>query len=317
MMDPVRKLYISLIVHEKPDVILNQLENFRYFAPAAIIVLHISKAMEIPPDLPGKIRALGGIHVNPVRVATGIHRLQGPHHENLRFIFALNPAENDVVAFHASNDMLVRKGLEDHVQSYEAGYYQDGILNPANDPLGAAKILGDEEFAALRSQAGADVVIYSQVEGSYFKVHQLKRAFEMIERAGMEMTKERLYFAEETILPTLIHAFLRDEGKAIAAPYVLSELSFTVKYFEIARKLFGHGILAKVFCRLLRILGPTHISPGLVNGVRKGDIGFYERFNQSNGVARFSTRHTYGVKRVLRVIDDPLRRHISALQTSN
>ncbi len=316
-MNSVRQLYISLIVHEKPDVILNQLENFRYFAPAAIIVLHISKAMDIPPDLPGKIQALGGIHVNPVRVATGIHSLQGPHHENLRFIFGLNPAENDMVAFHASNDMLLRKGVEDHVLSYEAGYYQDGILNPANDPIWAAKILGDAEFAALRSQAGAEVVIYSQVEGSFFKVHHLMRAFELIEQAGMKMTKERLYFAEETILPTLIHAFLRDEGKPIAAPYVLSELSFIVKYFEIARKVFGHGIVAKAFCRLLRILGPTQVSPRLVDGIREGDIGVYERFSRSNGVTRFSTLHTYGVKRVLRVIDDPLRRHISALQTSN
>ena len=57
-----------------------------------------------------------------------------------------------MVSFHASNDMLVRTGLEKHVQSYEAGYCQDGILNPANDPVGAAKILGDEEFATLRSR---------------------------------------------------------------------------------------------------------------------------------------------------------------------
>jgi hypothetical protein len=313
-MSPVRKLYLSLIVHEKPEVILNQLENFRHFAPAAIIVLHLSKALDLTADFLGKIRALGQIHVNPVRIDTGLYCLQGPHHENLRFIFGLNPAETDRVAFHASNDMLVRKGLEEHVQCYSAGYHQDGVLNPATDPTGAAKILADGEFAALRARAGAEVVIYSQVEGTFFQIKHLKRAFDLIEESGMDLTKSRPYFAEETILPTLVHAFLKDRGKPVAVPYVLSELSFIVKYFEIARKLFGHGVPAKAFCRLLRILGPTCISLRLVEGIRKGNIGFYEYFRTSNGVVRSDTRGTYGVKRVLREINDPLRQHISLLE---
>ncbi|MEO5713813.1 MAG: hypothetical protein ABIT37_10035 [Luteolibacter sp.] len=313
-MDAVRKLYISLIVHEKPEVILNQLRNFRHFAPAATIVLHVSKAMDLTPDLLREIEALGQIHVNPVRVGTSIHSLQGPHHENLRFVFSLNPAETDVVAFHASNDMLVRKGVENYIQSCDAAYYHDGILNPSTDPIGAAKILGDEEFTALRSQAGAEVVIYSQVEGTFYQIKHLLRAFNLIDKAGMDLTKSRPYFAEEIILPTLIHGFLKNSGQSVGMPYVLSELSFIVKYFEIANKLFGHGIAAKVFCRLLRMVGPTRVSPRLVDGIRNGDIGSYEKFRKSNGVVRFNTRDSYGVKRVLREIDDPLRRHISALE---
>jgi hypothetical protein len=312
-MDPTRRLYISLIVHEKPEVILNQLENFRHFAPGAVIVLHISKAMDPTPDLLAKIRDLGQVHVNPVQVSTGINSLQGPHHENLRFIFGLSPAENDVVAFHASNDLLVRKGVEEFVRHHAAAYYQDGVLNPAHNPSGAAAILGDEEFAALRARAGAEVVIYSQIEGVFFQIRHLRRAFALIEEAGMDLTRPRPYFAEEVILPTLVHAFLKNDGGPVTVPYVLSELSFIVKHFETARRLLGHGLPAKVFCRLLRMVGPTRITSQLVDRIRKGDIGSYERFRRSNGVVRFNTPGTYGVKRVPRDIDDPLRRHISAL----
>ncbi len=313
-MDAVRQLYISLIVHEKPEVILNQLRNFRHFAPAAIIVLHVSRAMDVTPDLLQEIESLGQIHVNPVRVGTSIHSLQGPHHENLRYIFNLNPAETDVAAFHASNDMLVRKGVENYIQTCTAAYYHDGILNPSTDPTGAAKILGDKEFAALRSRAEAEVVIYSQVEGTFYQIKHLRRAFDLIEESGIDLTKPRPYFAEEIILPTLIHGFLKNSRQAVGMPYILSELSFIVKYFEIANKLFGHGIVAKAFCRLLRMVGPTCVSRRLVDGIRNGDIGYYEKFRKSNGVVRFNTLDSYGVKRVLREIDDPLRRDISALE---
>ncbi len=129
----------------------------------------------------------------------------------------------------------------------------------------------------------------------------------------MDFTQPRPYFAEEIVLPTLIHGFLKGRGEAVGIPYIFSEAAFLGKYIEIAARWFGHSILAKVFCRLLRSVGPIRISTGLVDGLRKGDIGWYEKFRVSNGAVRFNTRDSYGVKRVPRDIADPLRRYISQL----
>lgn len=309
-MDAPPQLFISLIVHEKPEVILDQLRNFRRFAPAAIIVLHISKMMEIPVDLVTQIESLQRVHLNPIRVATTFYSLQGPHHENLRFILGLNPAETDRVAFHASNDLLVRKGVEHYVCSHAAAYFHDGIYFPAAD----SKILADREFAALRSKAASEVLIFSQVEGSFYQVQHLRRAFDLIEEVGMDLTQPRPYFAEEIILPTLIHGFLKGTSPSVGIPYILSEGAFIAKYFEIAGKLFGQGIVAKIFSRLLRTIGPIRITPRLVDRIRKGNLGIYENFRQSNGAVRFRTADSYGVKRVPRDIASRLRRHISGLQ---
>jgi hypothetical protein len=129
----------------------------------------------------------------------------------------------------------------------------------------------------------------------------------------MDLTKPRPYFAEEIILPTLIHRFLKDGQQTVGTPYILSEAAFLQKYIEIAEKAFGHGLLARIFRRLLCVVGPTGISRSLVDGIRKGDIGIYEKFRRSSGAIRFSTRDSYGVKRVPREINDPLRCYISQL----
>ena len=36
-------LYISIPVHEKPEVIVNQMQNFARYLPEAKVVLHVSK----------------------------------------------------------------------------------------------------------------------------------------------------------------------------------------------------------------------------------------------------------------------------------
>lgn len=308
------KLYISLLVHEQPEVILDQLRNFKRFAPGAVLILHLSQGFAPPPDFFEKARLLGGVHFNPVSVPTNKVNLLCPHLENLQFLESLGPDAEDYVAFHASNDLLVREGLMGYLQNFTAGYFKDGILDPKRDADGAAKIALDESFTRLRERFGVKTVIWSQVEGCFFKVRHLRIAQSWIREAGMDMRVKRAYFAEEVILPTIVHKLIAEEGGAPVAPcYMLSEVSFLVKYVELRRKLFGYTFIALVFGRIIKVLGPRKITRRLVDGIRKGDLGFYAFFGRSNGNLRFEAKTVFGVKRVERKYDDLLRIHIRKL----
>ena len=40
----MKRILVSLAVHEKPDVIIDQIENFKYFLENVCFILHVSKS---------------------------------------------------------------------------------------------------------------------------------------------------------------------------------------------------------------------------------------------------------------------------------
>lgn len=313
MMSAEGTFYISLLVHEKAEVILDQLKNFRRFAPSTIIVVHISPSFSLDTEFVNAVLALGNVHINPVRVPTNKVNLLYPHLVNLRHILKLSTGEGDKVGFHASNDMLVKHGLEQHVQKYQAGYFFDGVLDRERQPESAALIDADASFLQLMSLASARTVIWSQIEGIFFPAKHLRTVIELIDQSGADMGIKRLYYAEEVILPSLVHALLDPNDGEVTYPYIFSEISFWAKYWEISQTLFKRSFLARCFRVLLRIIGPIRITPRVVDGIRKGDLGFYDFFKKVNGKIRYRNDQLFGVKRVEREINDPLRVYISKL----
>jgi len=307
------RLYISLLVHEKPEVILDQLKNFRRFAPGAIIVMHVAKAMVLTEEIAASFTALGNVHINPERVATNATTLLQPHQLNIRYILGLNPNEHDKIAFHASNDMLVRPGVEEHLQAYDAGYYNDGILDLKNEPLIANAAYADQAFMRLCKEAGVETLIKTQIEGAYFQIRHLRPALALIDAAGFDWTIRRGYYAEEIVISTLVHAQLNGTAARIGRPYILSEVSLLMKYIDLRHRILGYNMAAKILGRILRVLGPKSITPNLVGAIRKGKLGIYRFYQKANGVVRFSEEDSFGVKRVEREIDNKLRAYIRRL----
>jgi hypothetical protein len=311
---PVHRLFISLLVHEKPEVILDQLENFKRFAPGCVVVMHLSQGFTPPDEFLDAVKKLGDVRINPVSVPTNKVNLLCPHLENIKLIFDLEPDPEDLLAFHASNDLLVRPGLIDYIQPCTAGYFKDGILDSKRDSSSAAKIQADKDFMDLLTRLQIKTIIWSQVEGAFFKIRHLRQAVEWIDGSGMDMRVKRGYFAEEVILPTLIHKMIgMDSNPCVVPSYVLSEVSFLVKYVEWRRRLFGYTFIALVFGRTLKVLGPRKITKCLVRGIRSGKLGAYGVFGYSNGNLRYNAGTVFGVKRVDRQVDNVLRVYIRSL----
>ncbi len=299
-MSAPKRLFISLLVHEKPDVILDQLRNFRRFAPAATIVVHLSAGMDAPKPFITEAVGLGQVHFNPQRVVTNKVNLLFPHLLNIRHILTLGPSDTDLIAFQASNDLLVRRGLEQHVSRYDAGYFSDGYLDEKNERFFANRVRQDQSFIDLCASLKCTVLMKSQIEGLYAQVRHLSSVLNIIDAANFDMSIKRTYFAEEVMLPTLLHHVLNGEPARIGLPYVLSEIAIQMKYIELRHRLAGYNQFARAVGWGLKLVGPTRMSKGLVTRIRAGDLGFYRFFGTGVGVRRFSIEHSFGVKRVER-----------------
>ncbi|CAM2916956.1 hypothetical protein [Rariglobus hedericola] len=310
-MQQTKRLYISLLVHEKPEVIMDQLRNFRRFAPGAVVVVHLSLGFNPPESFIAEAKALGQVYFNPESVATNKVNLLYPHLLNIKHILTLAPAGTDFISFQASNDLLVRHGLEEHLQSYDAGYFSDGYLDEKNEAVYATRVREDQPFLDLLKSLNCPIIIKSQIEGLYAQVKDLRAVLQIIETANFDMSAKRSYFAEEVMLPTLLHHVLAGRGR-MGLPYILSEIAIQMKYIEIRHRLLGYNIFARAFGRILKIIGPVSISKGLVNRIRREDLGWYCFYGKSLNVRRFAVAHSFGVKRIPRDIDDRLRKYIAS-----
>lgn len=310
-MQQAKRLYISLLVHEKPEVIMDQLKNFRRFAPGATVVIHLSLGFNPPQSFFDEAKALGQVYFNPASVATNKVNLLYPHLLNIKYILTLSPAETDFISFQASNDLLVRHGLEAHLQLYNAGYFSDGYLDEKNEAVYATRVREDRPFLSLLKSLNCPVIIKSQIEGLYAQVKDLRAVLQIIENANFDMSSKRSYFAEEVMLPTLLHHVLSGRGR-IGLPYILSEIAIQMKYIEIRHKILGYNILARGLGRILKTFGPNRITKGLVDRVRALNLGVYRFYGKSLGVHRFDVSQAFGVKRISRDVDDPLRKYIAS-----
>lgn len=82
------RILFSIPVHEKPEVVLDQINNFLHFNPDCCIVLHISSGFRFDSDHiseDGFFSALGDIdrvYVNPNRLRSGLEDIIQCHISN-------------------------------------------------------------------------------------------------------------------------------------------------------------------------------------------------------------------------------------------
>lgn len=160
----------SILVHEKIDVVLNQIENFTKFNPNSGIILHISKKFR--KELNTKIDVLinkKNIFINPISIDTGLNDNSQfyAHQVNIEYII-FNELKFEYISFHASNDMFVRVGLIDYLRNFDAG--SDIKAHEFNSNWRQAKHAYRDPLLKnlLRNKQNLNNIIFgSQVEGTF------------------------------------------------------------------------------------------------------------------------------------------------------
>jgi hypothetical protein len=274
------RICVSIPVHEQPSVVLDQILNFRSFLPAdTVIVLHLSQGFG--QDINAVAQLLpDGVYVNPTSFPTTWGNLVHLHNSNIAF--ARTKERFDYVLLHASNDMYLRGGAEGFLAQHVAGIQRQPTYpeKPWNESLCAYR---DEALGAMLQELNATEIFGSQPEGIFFQADLFDDMSKVIER-HWSYGEGETYLREEIYYSTISAHLLGDTS--IAAPVVYSEVC---RYPITADRIWQ--LAAGTYSE-----GPYDSADPVAPPYRLYDFD-----------------NLYAVKRINRVIDDPLRTVVRCL----
>lgn len=317
---------VSLPVHTRPIVIAGQLANFATFLPEAKVVLHVSaQARFTLAELEWALAQAGCSNavINGQRRPTAWGNILPAHLANVSWIRRHLPRCTRI-CLHSSNDMLVRPGVACHLE-HGGNFLHRRLIRPGNRWRFAAAALGDTALQALCHRLGDAPLIGSQVEGSSYEAALLYEVADMIGAAASQ-APPLPYPREEVWLSTVAHA---RGARPSGAPYIFSEVHrFDRSFWRVLRHvdpLIGHPGDARYLPRralefLMIHTGFHRIDRHLVDRIARDAadaLAPYEWLSDEAGGGgrwRVFDRHgLYGVKRVPRRPNHPLRRYIDIL----
>lgn len=204
---------ISIAVHERPDIVVDQLLNIRHFFPNALIVLHISKAFN---DAESKFKLLDLLRflnrfpdliLNPSRLETRwgdiLHVILSNFHlvsnYSFKYFIILN-----------SNELFVRRGVNEYLSHYDAGMFQGYhtvfLRNESAESKTAffAATISDQALEKIMHEVGSNEIHLSQPEGLFFKKEIIASMVEIIDRYYDHSLQSSIYPREEAYFSTII-----------------------------------------------------------------------------------------------------------------
>jgi hypothetical protein len=159
------KLVFSIAVHEQPDVVINQIENFYKYNPGSSIILHVSKKFNKKYDSFLNSISNERLLINPLSLETG--HADGSqlaiHLSNLCYIVDSKIPFN-YFCISSSNELFIKNGLFDYVKNYECGSF----LRIEEKNNWWAGIKHDKYFFKLKNKLPTNKSYASQVEGIFF-----------------------------------------------------------------------------------------------------------------------------------------------------
>lgn len=306
MVKPCFRHAISLLVHERWDVVVDQCRNFETFAPDSLVMVHVSRsAVAARPDLVAALAAAGCTRcvVNDVSVASRWGSIIGGHFANIR---ALDPLLDDggSVSLHSSNDMLLRR--LPNVAGPRGAHYETRPITRATVWHTGRQYASSAALPALLERLDARQAFGSQIEGSAYPFALLRDLAEAMADAD-DLLAALPPIAEEIVFPTWAAARLETGGRE---PYVLFRQTLLP---AAGMRLTPAGLRATRFGdvvhRGLNRIGSRWSSPNAsmadVDAVAAGRPLAVAVWAQ--GAPPRPAMPYYGIKRVARILDDPIR----------
>ena len=207
-------ILFSIPVHERPEVVLDQINNFLHFNPDCCIVLHISSEFRFDSDYISEedfFRAFGDIdrvYVNPNRLRSGLEDIIQCHISNFRY--AYENIEFEYIVFASSNELFFRSGLLDDISQYDCGPGNRILVNDDTNWIQEKHIIGDKEFIEALKKWGISHIFSGQFEGSFMRRDMMLKISDKIESFYDHRSMTVKYAREEVFFHTFIAAFYQE-----------------------------------------------------------------------------------------------------------
>jgi hypothetical protein len=291
---------ISILVHESPDVVVDQLQNIKKFLPNSTIILHINKLCKnhfVESSSWNDLQNLSLVNSHSLQV--GHHDIIQAHNENFRFACKVLGNAFSKFCLHASNDMFVKGGAENYIYSHECGFntfetYENMQWTPH------IRSLHDFQLKLIMKDLSIEKVKFSQPEGVFYSKDIFQEMLRIMDKhfnrdeISNYMTKSpgdknnTLYAREEIYYPTLASKLTKD----ICFPYLYSEVMTYDKGSSYEK-----------------------ISIERIQSIIENNLTEYDciQTRLANNEKMYDQEKIYAVKRVARKYDDKVRNFIRGL----
>lgn len=226
------KIMFSIPVHERPEVVLDQIINYRRFNNDFGIILHFSNNFNWEGAILTEERFFSilenydNVYINPVRLNTGIYNIIQAHTCNFQYIESR--VEFQYFALSSSNELFIKDGLEDYVSQYDIGIQFIDISTIKDWPQ-MEHALKDRDLNNILSHIKGTKIYGSQLEGTFFKKEIFEKIVDIINKYFDYSEVTDLYAREEIYFPTI-------------AKYVFYDLKITnspFTYMKWSKQFYG------------------------------------------------------------------------------
>ncbi len=245
-------ILFSIPVHERQDIIHNQIENILYYNPNAKIILHINPSFSSfqKEDFFSKYKPYVFINKNQYDYKHG-KGLMWIHVQN--FLSAIQQGvEFETYALISSNELFFQKGLIDYIRKVKNGV-QLVPYNTSNLWHNFHKGLENHpQMSELMKKRGLNVFYGGQAEGNFFEKEVFQEMSEIyLSTFGTNVLHD---FETEEVVPQTIFASFQ---KPFGTPFTLQNYTNKIKFDS----LFINNLREKSFIIPIKPIKGTLQSP--------------------------------------------------------
>ncbi|MGE6740868.1 hypothetical protein ACQKGC_11390 [Allorhizobium pseudoryzae] len=258
------KLLFSLPVHEKPEIVRDQIENINYFAPGSHICIHISQLAENLRDEFKTACDFDNVTINPVSYESvwsgGIL-----HTHIANFEHALEVGVDfDKIVLISSNELLVKPGLVEYVAANMIGAQTEVYEDSADWGVFCDKHLQMPGMQAFLARLHLPLFFGGQAEGQFFP----KNIFQILSNNYRQcFPMAPVGFPIEEAIPATVAARFAFTGVDVVPPITFCDYCTNIEINQEVIDQIRRGT-GTIFARTVpRTLQSPHINKSVLKGV--------------------------------------------------
>ena len=244
-------IVFSIPVHEKFEVIVDQIININHFNSNCAIVLHLSKKFDYAATAMSEkefrqiANDFGNVFINENRLDTIYFNIVHTHVSNYEYISSKLDFEYFVLT--ASNEEFVRPGLYDMISAYPCGFNYE-FLQTHTSWSHREKALSDPVVYDICRYFGQDMsqVVSAQVEGTFFTKELFGKVVEVLNQVYPVTGEEPavLYPREEVYYHAIAYFLMEDKTKIFRArmTYFAFDIIGYIPYVWTIRKVMTRSL---------------------------------------------------------------------------
>ncbi len=204
------QIMFSLLVHEEPDVILDQIINLNHFNNNCALVLHLNPKFKFEQydytleEFTEKINKFGNVFINNQRLEVGKDDIIQAHISNFQFV---KKVDFTYFYFIASNELFIKEGLYKFISQFEYGC--EDLLKEKWHYFDLMQ--KDPDLKKIIKESGNADYSYSQIEGSFYKKELFLTIEDIIARNYDYKKQVGKYPRDEVYFSTIANGLYKEQ----------------------------------------------------------------------------------------------------------